>query len=241
MDRLPNELIFLVGKYIKDDVFAKLALSQCSRRLQWLFDPPLAYSYLYISSIGTREFALIRHLWCRPDLARLVQHAYLGFAWCFRPDSQPITEACYPQWNWMVEHILDDICESEYEKTAWNMQLRRFCEEAWLGVLLTRLNNLKSVTLAYGNNQGLINSILDKAAYHRQPFNRTTPFQLLLKVTLKSQFSWLQCNLPFAMGLFHLPAIRTIQGIKNMGLSFSWNEPRNVEFLRPETPPEFSH
>lgn len=113
----------------------------------------------------------------------------------------------------MIEHIVD-ICESEHEKAAWNMQLRQFSDDAWLGALLTRLNNLKSVTLAYGNSQGLINSILDKAAFHLQPFNTTTPFPLLQKVTLKNRFSWLKNNLPFAMGLFHLPAIRRIQGVK---------------------------
>ncbi|KAE8139515.1 hypothetical protein BDV38DRAFT_291236 [Aspergillus pseudotamarii] len=197
---LPNELIFLVGKDIKDDVSTKLALSQCSRRLQWLFDSSLVYSSLDISSIGTHEFALIRHLWCRPDLTRLVQHAYLGFAWRFRPDSRSITGAYCSQRDWIIDHIVDDISESEYEK------------KAWLGALLTRLNNLKSVTLTYGNNQGLLNSIWDKAAFHRQPFNRTTPFPLLEKVTLKGQFSLLQYNSPIAMGLFHLPAIRTIQG-----------------------------
>ncbi|BAE63477.1 unnamed protein product [Aspergillus oryzae RIB40] len=213
MDILPNELILLVGEYINDDVFSKLALSKCSRRLQWLFDPTTVYSSIHISSIGTREVELIQYLWHRPDLAQLVHDANFGFARGFHPDYPSLTKACSPRWNSTIEHIVDDICESEREKASWNMRLRQLCEDAWLGVLLSRLNNLKSITLGYGDNQWLLTSILDKALLGRRPFSTATPFPLLQKVTLINYQGQFKYNPHFALGWFHLPAVRTIEGV----------------------------
>ncbi|PIG83543.1 glyceraldehyde-3-phosphate dehydrogenase [Aspergillus arachidicola] len=231
MDILPNELILLVGQYITDDAFSKLALSKCSRRLQWLFDPPTVYSSLHISSIGTREVALIQYLWRRPDLAHLVHDANFGFARCIHPYyPYLLPKACTLRWNSTIEHIVDDICESEREKTAWNTQLRQFCEDAWLGVLLSLLNNLKSITLGYGGNQWLLTSILDKALLGRRPFSTTAPFPLLQKVTLKNYQGRFSYNPHFALGWFHLPAVRTIEGV-NMWDSSGRMDVGYVEYL----------
>ncbi|KAB8277882.1 hypothetical protein BDV30DRAFT_234293 [Aspergillus minisclerotigenes] len=205
MDILPNELILLIGKYIEGDIFTKLALSKCSRRLQWLFDPPMVYSSLHISSVGARDFRLIQNLLNRPDLARLVQHAYFLFTWSFRPDTRYMTEPWNPRWDSMIEPIVDDICESEIEKVRWRRELRECCDEAWLGVLLTRLDYLKSITFACGDERGLMNSILKKAALRQRPFSTTAPFPCCRR----SPSKFTLCN-----GLVYLPAVRTIEAIE---------------------------
>ncbi|KNG90099.1 hypothetical protein ANOM_002085 [Aspergillus nomiae NRRL 13137] len=151
MDRLPNELLLLLGQYIDDDPFTKLVLSNCSRRLQSLFNSPRT---------------------CR-----------------------------------------------------WAAHLREFSDEAWLGVLLTRLNNLKSITLAYGDEE-FMNSIFDKAALRQAPFRTTTPFSFLQKVTLRSHFSLFQHTSGYSTGLFYLPAVRTMEGVglwESFPRSGKWN------------------
>ncbi|OGM47793.1 hypothetical protein ABOM_003304 [Aspergillus bombycis] len=216
MDRLPNELLLLLRQYFDDDILTKLVLSNCSHRLQSLFDPPRVYSSLHLSCIGARELQLIQHLLRRPDLARLVHHAYFGIERSYPPDSGYRSGACYPRCNSIIKHMVEEICEFENEKCWWAAHLRDFSDDAWLGALLTRLNNLRSITLAYGD-QGFMNSIFDKAASRQGPFRTTTPFPLLQKVTLTNNCSWFQCTSGYPRGLFHLPAVRTIEGVRVWG------------------------
>ncbi|GAB1205853.1 hypothetical protein APSETT445_004532 [Aspergillus pseudonomiae] len=71
---------------------------------------------------------------------------------------------------------------------------------------------MSSIMLAYGD-EGFMNSIFDKAALRQGPFRTTTPFPFLQKVTLMSYSSLFQRTSGYSTGLFHLPAVHTIEGI----------------------------
>jgi hypothetical protein len=213
----PDEVLLLIGEHIWD-LPTKRNLTQCSRRFYWLFRP-LLYSSLYIRStyvafepiFQTITIPLIQNLCRRQDLALLVRHLTFtadggdGYLDAGFEDEHVDLDSV------LIEGVLDEICETEEEKSRWISHLKASNEEAWTSLLLTRLSRLETINVAYGNPY-FLQLILNKAAKRQRPFHETPPFPFLRAVHISCDDgdNWVDAD--WAWPLFYFPAVRKVTG-----------------------------
>ena len=79
-----------------------------------------------------------------------------------------MNDYCDEYSDFALTEILDGIVNTEDEKFEYRLHLRHPCIDAWLGVLFTRLCNLKSITFMFINPCGVILKIADRAALRQR-------------------------------------------------------------------------
>ncbi|PYH77428.1 hypothetical protein BO82DRAFT_423649 [Aspergillus uvarum CBS 121591] len=216
MERLPNELLFIIGKHTMDrwrPAKTLCSLTLCSRRLHSVFQPLLLYHITPNWSIHIVH--LIIRLWRHPELARKVRHLVTSWLDC---DGGPCKglgedETVGDDVVEFVDAALDEILEAEEAdtRTKWKEHLLIPCEEAWLGLLLVRTTHLETIEFSHGSTE-LMADILRKAARRQRPFHRTSPFPHLQEVFVSSQTADTWVDSAFLQPFFYFPAVRKIDG-----------------------------
>ncbi|KAJ5109307.1 hypothetical protein N7456_005982 [Penicillium angulare] len=104
--------------------------------------------------------------------------------------------------------------EEKEQKELWSKHLYGvggLCAEAWLGLFLIRLPNLRILEFQHENSE-LISDILLKAAKRQQPFHQTPPFPHLqeIRACVGWGASWIDSD--FLNPFFYFPDVRKIYG-----------------------------
>ncbi|PYI31339.1 hypothetical protein BP00DRAFT_177442 [Aspergillus indologenus CBS 114.80] len=233
MQRLPNELLAIIGEYTREEesfTKALCALTRCCRRFHQVYQP-LLYSIIRIYRFDFSHVTMIAHLWRAPDVARLVQRLEVIWASCAKTieTSNAINHTfCSPSGPKepyrldqpdlleVIDHALAEIfMPSEAEASLkWRSHLEILCGEAWVAVLLVRLTGLRTLWVAH-DCSFLMADLLYKAARREQPFHRVPPLPQLLEVASHCDLRqavrpWMDPE--FLTPFFYLPAVRTIEG-----------------------------
>ncbi|PYH96680.1 hypothetical protein BO71DRAFT_407486 [Aspergillus ellipticus CBS 707.79] len=214
MDRLPAELIRLIGEHIQDRR-TLLALVRCSRRLHAVLEPFLYEFHLDMNSFYVHDIPFIIRLWHRPDLARRVRS--LDICWADGPveddyfDPEDATDLSGMEE--FIEEALEVIFTPEEEefRSQWREYLQDFYDEAWLAVLLVPLTRLKSLELGYEDSE-LMSQVLNKAAKRERPFHESAPFPFLRDVNAVYRWGDGGIKSDLITPFFYFPAVRSISG-----------------------------
>jgi hypothetical protein len=213
MDQLPNEMLLLIGKHIQQSYCPQStlhSLSLCCRRFHDVFSP-LMYSYISSDTFSKKFIHFIMRIWRQPKLARQVHRLDLCWTQCDQNDPVEMDN----EMGSFIEGALDEIFpeEEREQRELWKEHLygEGLCAEAWLGLLLVRLNNLQIIEFGHEHSD-LISDILLKAAKRQQPFHRGVPFPHLEEVRACVNWgaSWIDSD--FLTPFFYFPAVRRIYG-----------------------------
>lgn len=85
----------------------------------------------------------------------------------------------------VLMEILNVIFDTEDEKFGYQLHFKHPCTAASLGVLFTRLCNLRSITFILSNPCDVMLKILDRAALHQRPSHQAFPFPFLVIAKLR--------------------------------------------------------
>lgn len=214
MDRLPNELLLAIGKHAQEDGCAQSTLHSLSltcRRFHDLFSP-LMYSYISSDNFTESFIGLIMRMWRQPELARQVHRLDLCWSQCDQHDPLEMND----EMQSFIKHALEDIftTEEQEQKELWTEHLHGeegICGEAWLGLFLVRLTNLRILEFQHEHSD-LVSEILLKAAKRQQPFHHEPPFPHLKEVRACVAWgaSWIDSG--FVEPFFYFPQVRKIYG-----------------------------
>lgn len=230
MDRLPRELLLLVGKQI--ELFPRYhktlnTLTIFCRRFYDVFQC-LLYRCIPCDPFTPAFLRLIIRLWKQPKLASQVRHLYVHWSRYDKPrfdgfDNNEVAD--------FIEGALKEIFTSEEKETQslWRKRLtgvdtpietqtRARNEprpdartEAWLGLLLIRVNNLRKLEFRFETSD-LIHTILHKAAKREQPFHKDPPFPHLKEVRGHVEWGQPPIGSGFLNPFFYFPAVRKVYG-----------------------------
>ncbi|KAE8154279.1 hypothetical protein BDV25DRAFT_135969 [Aspergillus avenaceus] len=220
----PENTIFLV-KYIdnKNDL---CTLCRCSTGLRDIFEPVL-YSKIEIPLFHFNlHIPLVQKICRSRPVANYVQHLTLGWhhscpnhgdSWDKTDD-----ETVWPVYQHRVrgvdniidsdltEKMLKKICETEGERSRWQMHLRAGCDEAWMALLLSRVSNIQTLTL-HTNQARLLQRILVKAGQRQRPFNTRVPFESLHTVRLDGSYQSSAIDSDLLLPFFYFPAVSVVK------------------------------
>ncbi|KAJ5973208.1 hypothetical protein N7481_010418 [Penicillium waksmanii] len=218
MDRMPQELLLLIGKHIQgssDSQNTLYSLTLCCRHFHDVFQP-MIYHSLSISSFSVGFARLIMRLWRRPDLASQVRRLEMCWSDCSDCDQDSADKLSEdPEVVRFIEEALNEIFTPEEEDTRsiWEQHLDTefLCAEAWLGLLLVRANQLQTIEFGHEHSE-LMSNILHKAANRQYPFHRAPPFPYLEEVQACVAWGAAWIDSGFLTPFFYFPAIRTIYG-----------------------------
>ncbi|PWY80288.1 hypothetical protein BO94DRAFT_602530 [Aspergillus sclerotioniger CBS 115572] len=240
---LPNELLLMIGQHV-DDLKTKRSLVGYSRQFYHLF-LPLLYSRLDLSSMFRREglgvfcevgIPLIQNICRRPNLASFVRCLKIVAddpTNIHRGDRRHV-ELLKGDVNIdisLLSSVLNEVCGDWYNPKDWLWQLLLLSDEAWVGVLLTRLSHVRELFVSYGLPD-LAQRYLNKAAERWKPFQESPPFSFLREVEIGSLaarevpyngFSTYYVDINLVRPFFYLPAVRkiTITGVQNQPLVYT--------------------
>ncbi|KAJ5318873.1 uncharacterized protein N7506_011577 [Penicillium brevicompactum] len=228
MDRLPIEMLVLIGDHIHDSEYRHgilLNLSLCCRHFHNVFQP-MIYHFIGwcdpMMSVGFIRF--IMRLWRQPELASKVRR--LDIDWydidyhdsheCGpRPRKQPAIDKLKEDTNVVsfIQDALDEIFTPEEKgmRSEWEKHLdpNNLCTESWLGLLLVRTNNIQTIVFTHHESQ-LMSDILHKAANRQRPFHKATPFPHLQEVRGGAAWEKAWIDSDFFTPFFYFPAVRKI-------------------------------
>ncbi|KAJ5354202.1 hypothetical protein N7541_006766 [Penicillium brevicompactum] len=158
----------------------------------------------------------IMRLWRQPELASRVRRLEIDWMECGRYSIDKLKIDKLKEDTDVVSFIqeaLDEIFTPEEKKmrSEWekHLDLNDLCTEAWLGLLLVRTNNLRTIEFTHHVSE-LMSDILHKAANRQRPFHKATPFPYLQEV--RGCTSWVDgwIDSGFLTPFFYLPAVRNI-------------------------------
>lgn len=223
MDRMPQELLVLIGEHIQDSSDSQStlsALSLCCRHFHNVFQPMVCHSITAAYPISVNFIRFIMRLWRQPELASHVRRLELCWSRC---DQENVDEAVMdklreeePYLGSFIQDALDEIFSPEEEdmRIEWEEHLdnpESLCGEAWLGLLLVRTNRLQTIEFQHEGTE-LMSNILHKAATRQRPFEKAPPFPHLQEVRANVAWgaSWIDSG--FLTPFFYLPSVRRIYG-----------------------------
>ncbi|KAJ5762017.1 uncharacterized protein N7511_005399 [Penicillium nucicola] len=214
MDRLPNEILLAIGKHTQAGIGGQSSLHSLSlscRRFHNLFQP-LMYSYISSDNFSEAFIGFIMRIWRQPELAKQVHRLDLCWSQCDQHDPLELND----EMQAFVEQALEEIftAEEQESKELWEEHLHGeegLCGEAWLGLLLVRLTNLRILEFQHEHTE-LISDILLKAAKHQQPFHKEPLFPHLQEVRACVAWgaSWIDSE--FLKPFFSFSGVRRIYG-----------------------------
>lgn len=207
MNRLPTELLLLIGEHIHD-LPTKRALSECSRGFQRVFQPLL---YVSITLCPRRSIpAIVQNLYRHPHLASHVRHVTFGLGYhCEFRNRHHKSEHGHGIDSALMKRMLNETFAAKTEKARWKKYLSRLCAVAWMGLLLTRLSRLETLRLAYDHDQ-LLQDILEKAVIRQRPFHNAPPFPFLREVMIGSLTGYRPVTTDLALPFYYFPAVREV-------------------------------
>ncbi|CAG8233625.1 unnamed protein product [Penicillium salamii] len=214
MDRLPTELLLTIGRHTQQDRCPQstiYSLSLCCRRFHNIFSP-LMYSYISSDTFSEKFIYFIMRIWREPELARQVHRLDLCWSQCDQHDPLEVDQ----EMDCFIDAALNEIFSAKERKQRkeWKLHLRGeegLCAEAWLGLLLVRLPNLRMIQFEHEVTE-LISDLLLKAVMRQQPFQHGVPFPHLQEVRACVAWgaSWIDSD--FLTPFFQFPAVRRLYG-----------------------------
>jgi hypothetical protein len=201
MATLPVEIILTIISYVPD-ISDRFRLIRVCRRWR---DVLLEIAYNRVNIWGPQFEPLTKLILANPRIGAAIRD--LSLRWW---DSYTHRGYMYDTLPDSVEELVEQISESEEEKSDWRQDLLGRNEEAWLALLLTLVPNLTVFSGHYCADAVRVTQVVARAARKEPPFDARPALQRLetLHIThddRKTVYpSWL--FLPF----FHLPSLRDV-------------------------------
>lgn len=222
MDRLPVEIFHLINKHIHE-YSTLINLILCSRRLHSIF-LPLIYGYrpldleFYRNSHKSHSYQKVMiqfiHNICRHRVVARSIYQLTCVASGFDFDTSSDATFVDPDVvldRTLIKGVLDEICDTEQEKSKWMSHLAAANKDAWTGLLLTRLSNLEIIHISAPDEDSyFVQQIVYKAARREPPFDRRPLFPVLREVKMgvheEDNFDSGYLTLPFC----YFPSVQKI-------------------------------
>ncbi|KAL2868063.1 uncharacterized protein BJX67DRAFT_60160 [Aspergillus lucknowensis] len=205
MESLPNDVILLIGDHLEDrrDCYNSVLINH---RFHTLFSRALFRSAALRNDSHLQSFlkAVVR----QPSLACVIRSLDLS-SWKSEP-SRPVLSAediaVLSTWAKAFSH-------SDDEHIQWRHDLLNGAEEAWIALLLSLVNNIRQLKLAYPRDNKYLDRMFRRAVSPLGPLHERPAFHRLEEVSLShmpddgSKGSLTPTQI---MPFFQMPSMRTV-------------------------------
>ncbi|OKL55942.1 hypothetical protein UA08_08624 [Talaromyces atroroseus] len=201
LDKLPLDLIHIIAQDLSKQSDRHALILSCRRFYELLLPTLYSKVTLFEPIDDTKWFNFMHTIVQRPKLAEAVRDLYV-YSW----DVSAATDNFHCDPN-LISQLLDEINQPDDERDEWEEDAQDGVCDAWLGLILPRLTNLRSIVVVLPYGSAYFHQILRKAA-----LGDVRAFSKLEAAYITWYGERGAVASPYLMSFLHFPSMRRLGG-----------------------------